>query len=51
MARDLKELKELNRELGINNDYLEGKKDYSEMTPLEQVDYDGIFKSEVAFND
>ena len=44
--RTLEELKELNKEFGINNDYLEGKKDYDKMTPLEQCDYDKYFNKE-----
>ena len=39
----LEEIKEMNREFGINNDYLEGKKDYEKMTPMEQVDYDEVY--------
>lgn len=41
--RSIEELKELNKEFGMSNDYLEGKKPYEKMTPLEQTDYDKYF--------
>ena len=38
----VKSLKEANEVFGINNDYLEGKKSYEEMTPMEKADINFI---------
>ena len=35
-------LKQANRDFGLNNDYLEGKKDYKDMNNIEKVDIDFI---------
>lgn len=38
----IERLKEANNVFGISNDYLEGKKDYSEMDSIEKADIDFI---------
>lgn len=39
---DIKYLKEANAAFGISNDYLEGKKEYEDMTIMEKADIDFI---------
>ena len=48
----IKYLKKSNEDFGISNDYLEGKKEYKDMSNMEKADIDFINKlyREVALN-